>query len=253
MQYLANFRRLTAVEILDATFQLYRAQFAPMVLIAVLVMLPTALLMLISPPELASAVQLGGNLLLPIGQGAIALAVIAALSGSPIGVTEAFRRVRGRIGNLVGLMLVSGILVVIGFALLVVPGLLALAWTSVALPVLVVEELDAGGALSRARHLARGYIGHVLGTLMLAWIMFVVLVMGGAFGMGVLAGVVGIGQRGAVLLFQAMFAIVYPPLAIATTLLYLDLRVRRDGADIEALAAQLPVAAPVAPSAPTAG
>jgi hypothetical protein len=71
-------------------------------------------------------------------------------------IRELFASVTGVILPLILVGLVDGIAIVIGLALLIVPGLIILTVWAVAAPVVVVENPGVFAALSRSRELVRG-------------------------------------------------------------------------------------------------
>ena len=231
---LATHRARTVGELVDATFTLYRAKFATVVTIAMLVVAPPAIIKAVAPVEWQGLIELVGNLLSPIALGAITALVAAFVErDESLDVGEAFRSTSGSMGSLIAVQIASGLLVIIGLILLVVPGLLALAWTAVAVPVVMIERLGYSKAIERSRALARGRWGHVVGTMLLSWGLAFLLLVGGA----VIAGIIGrIGE----ILVELLFAVALPVPAIAMSLLYYDLRVRTESADLDAMISALP-------------
>jgi hypothetical protein len=238
---LASHRARSVGEIVDATFTFYRANFATVVTIGMLFVAPQAIADIAAPVALERIINLIANLLVPIGQGAIAGIVAAAVErGETLDVGHALRSTTGRTGSLIAVQLASGLMVFIGLILLVVPALIALAWTAVGVPVVMVEQLGYSKAIDRSRALARGRWGHVLGTLLLSWGLALLLMLGA----GVVIGALGAGDRIAGLIGDLLFAVVFPVPAIAMTFLYYDLRVRTESADLEAMISALPTATP---------
>jgi hypothetical protein len=135
--------------------------------------------------------------------------------------------------------------VTLGVAL-VVPALLAMAWGAVAAPIVAAEGRGGGASVRRSFALARRSFAPVLGTCLA--VALVDLVLRGAL-TAVAAAYAGSelpAYRAAVVaVSMAVRLVTVPFVAGAAALLYLDLRVRLEGLDIE-LAAQerFPVAAP---------
>jgi hypothetical protein len=84
------------------------------------------------------------------------------------GTGELSRSVTPVLVPLLGLAIVAGIGIAIGFVLIIVPGLILLTIWSVAAPVMVIEQPGMFAALGRSRDLVRGYGGPVFGTIVLA-------------------------------------------------------------------------------------
>src|SRR3954454_15510708 len=81
---------------------------------------------------------------------------------------ELFRSVTPVLLPLLGLAIVAGIAIAIGFVLLIIPGLILLTIWAVAAPVMVIEHPGVFTALGRSRDLVRGYGWPVFGTIILA-------------------------------------------------------------------------------------
>ena len=107
----------------------------------------------------------------------------------------------------------------IGFALLILPGVLLLTWWAVTPTVVVAEGRGAFSALGRSRALVRGHFWHVLGTMALG-----ALVFAAAF---VVVTLVLVAHPPLSSLWQVVLgAIADPWVPCLVTVLYLDLRVR---------------------------
>jgi hypothetical protein len=238
---LASHRPRTIGEIVDATFFLYRAQFATIITVAMLVVAPPALMKVVVPAEFERILDLIGNFLIPIGQGAITSIVAATVErGETLNSGDAFRSTSGQTGSLIAVQIASGLMVFIGLVLLVVPALIALWWTAVCVPVVMLERLGYSKAIDRSRALGRGQLRHVLGTLLLSWGLAVVIMAGA----GLIVGMLVTRERIGDVLFELLFAVVIPIPTIAMTLLYYDLRVRTESADLDAMISELPAPVP---------
>jgi hypothetical protein len=96
-----------------------------------------------------------------------AIVVFAAfqdLRGRPVSAAESISRGLARFLPAIAISILSGVIMVIGFLILVVPGLIAVAALSVAIPVCVVERGGPIGSLSRSAELTRGYWWHIIGV-----------------------------------------------------------------------------------------
>jgi hypothetical protein len=107
----------------------------------------------------------------------------------------------------------------------------------------MLEGVGVRAGLRRSRALSRGYKRKVLGALGLSTLVLLVMqiALGAAFSMVPGPSVIRF------LLGQSVTVIAYPLLSIIATLLYYDARIRKEGFDIEVMAAELgaPAAAPV--------
>lgn len=247
------FRPRTPTEIIDAAVRLYRANLAAFATVSVVMLLPFNILGEALGPGWAVLVGLVQGLVTPIVIAVLVGVVDDVLHGRPASTSAALARLRGRMGLIVSIAIAQGILTMLGLVLLVVPGLIAMVWTFAAPMTVVIEGVrDVGTAFSRARALARGHFGHVLGTLMLTYLGMFLVVFALAVGLGIVAGLLHLPTHLISLLGSAVFAVIFPVVAVASTMLYFDLRVRSDAYDLESMIAQLP-GAPVVPGAGAPG
>ena len=155
---------------------------------------------------------------------------------------------------LITLLYLLGIM--LGTLLFILPGVwLYIAW-AFAMPALLVEGLRGGKALGRSFGLVKGRWWRTFGVIVVGFILAAIVstVVQGAFLIGI---VVGADDDALVLLFSALAGIVgltisTPFQAALLTVLYFDLRVRKEGFDLELLAREIGGEAPPAPSATAA-
>ena len=76
----------------------------------------------------------------------------------------------GRAGSLLWLSIITGVLVLVGFILIIVPGIYLLVAFGIAVPVLMAEDRRGFNALGRSRELISDNWWHVLGCLIVAGI-----------------------------------------------------------------------------------
>ncbi len=113
-------------------------------------------------------------------QGALTYGAVADLNGARPSLAECLTNGLRAILPLIALSILMGVALVVGFLLLIVPGvLMALAW-SVAVPSLVVERTGVFGAFSRSADLTRGHRGAILIIAIVFWVLSVIagLVLG---------------------------------------------------------------------------
>jgi len=153
------------------------------------------------------------------------------MRGRVVGIVEALRRGLSRFGAIVGLAILVGCGIWIGLILLIVPGIMfALRW-SVALPACVVEGLGPLASMKRSAQLTKGHRWKLFGIFLLLW---VVSALAGLL-IGLLlkpAGVAGT-QVVQVLWNAAWTAFWY----VTLVMIYHDLRVIKEGVDIDQIAA----------------
>lgn len=236
---MTELRPRTAVEIVDAAFRITRLNYAALVTAMAVVMAPAVLLGLVLPPTWAPLASLLQNLLIPVADGAVIAIVSDAYLGRAVDPGTGLRALGGRVGSLIGASFMRGFMLALGFLLLIVPGLIVAAWTFAMPMAIVLEGRRAGESFSRSRELARGHVGRVLATLVLLIVIFIVVMIGVAVTLGIATAALGIGERLGELLVNLVFIAVYPLVGVGGTLLYYDLRIRKEGFDLEVMAREL--------------
>jgi hypothetical protein len=140
----------------------------------------------------------------------------------------------------------------IGFLFCIVPGVyLWISWTLV-VPVVLFEEGRGRGALSRSRALVRGRWWPTCGVLGITSLLSALV--GGAL-QGVLLGVSAAGGEVVDAIARAVATslssmLTTPFSAAVVTVLYFDMRVRKEGFDLELLARQVGVEPPATGASP---
>ena len=130
---------------------------------------------------------------------------------------QLLRAVMPVLGSLVLVSIVAGILIVIGFALIIVPGLILLTVWAVAVPVVVIEHPAGLGALRRSRELVRGNGWPVFGVILILY--FLVLVVTAALQAAGNSAGTGVG-----IVVAVIVGVLTRPLpALAQAVLYFDL------------------------------
>jgi hypothetical protein len=159
--------------------------------------------------------------------GAVTRAAATAVAGEDLGVRRSYGFGTGRIWPLLQVILMTWLATVLGFALLVVPGVFVGVVLAVSVPTLVVEGRQGWQALSRSWGLVGGEWWHTFGTVLLTWLLLGLVVnlvtnAVGGFGHGWLAQTVA----------QALaIALATPFAALVGVLRYLDLRARKEPLD----------------------
>ncbi len=179
-------------------------------------------------------------------------AIAQAYLGESADWRESLRFATRHVPSLLLLTLLYVLGVGLGTVLFIAPGVwLYIAW-AVALPVLLVEGLRGRNALGRSFELVRGRWWKTFGTLVVGFILAAIIstLMQGIFLIGM---VVGEDNDAVVLVLSAIAGIVglsisTPFQAALLTVVYFDLRVRKEGFDLELLAQEIGVAAPAVAS-----
>jgi hypothetical protein len=263
----SRLRPLSAGDIVDEAIGLYRRNFRLFLSIGAVVLVPAGVIQLILAllaGEATMSIFTISSLLWWVLSVVVSvlsyIAVISAMAVAasdrwldrPMSVGEAYRRVADRIGPLVGLVLLYG-LVVIGLSMTVI-GIpfaiyLFVAWL-LSIQILLVEGTGIQTALSRSRELVSGHWWRVIGIVILLAIIQAII---SAF-FSLPATIFGFGSvftdpgstdvSPLVIVLDAVGStagqIVVGPIAYcAYILLYYDLRVRKEGLDIELAARSL--------------
>lgn len=171
--------------------------------------------------------------------GAIIVAVARLYLGHEVTISQSLRLAWARIGTIFAATLLNALAVGGGFIALIIPGLLVLCRLAACLPPVILEGASARGSLSRSWKLTKGYAGRFFAL----YLMYLAVAIGFVYLRNypirlILAG--GAGGRALhswqalqLLLGAITSAIVAPPFIIAFTIYYFDLRVRKEGFDLQ--------------------
>lgn len=265
-------RPLSTGELLDRTFSLYRSHFGLFLGIFALphlvVLAFQCLGVVIKSPGnqlsdlFATLFWSMGALLLTLivsaaSQAATVIAVSQVHLDRPASVADSFSRVKGEIGGVIGMSMLIGLGVGLGFIALIVPGIiLAMMW-SLAVPVKILENKGATDAMARSADLTKGDRGRIF----VIWLLFVVLSIGVglllrwplemAAGVGSMVGLQrsSRGWQAALLVSTFVSECLVGPLAtIAFALVYYDERVRKEAFDLQLM--MMTLDAPALPASP---
>ncbi len=122
--------------------------------------------------------------------------------------------------QLLGVAILAGIGIAIGFVLLIIPGLILITIWSVVIPVVVLEKPGVFASFGRSRELVRGHGWQVFGTLVLAWL----IAVGLAVVVGVIVGIAGAGDAVVAIANWLVTALTLPLVALVSSVLYFRLR-----------------------------
>jgi hypothetical protein len=272
----ALLRPLGLGEILDAGIKIYRNKFATMLKAVAIVIVPVQVLNILirlSLPDTTTTAA-GGTTTSDgsgwAGVAALLLILVITIISSTLAEAACLKAVsdtylgtdtdwRGslrfgfqRLGSLLWLTLLHGVLLLLAFAACIVPGVWLYAAWSVAVPALLLEGTRGFKALGRSFNLVRGRWWPTAGTLLLANLLATAV----AFGFGVLALplVFAGGDNDFVADFAngvfgaAASVLTIPFVAAVVAVIYFDLRVRKEGFDLQLMAQR--IGAPTAPVNP---
>jgi hypothetical protein len=174
-------------------------------------------------------------------RGATIWVVSEAYLGRTPRLEPALRFTGERMGRLFGASIAAGFLTGLATLALVIPGIVVACGYAVVTEAAALEPSTE--ALRRSWDLTRGFRWKALGL----WVIVLALIAGLVIGAGFLAALVeallGKGEALSTVVVALVSLLVYPLLSCVFTLFYYDLRVRKEGFDLEMLSQQLRAAA----------
>ncbi|WP_158814373.1 hypothetical protein [Methylocapsa sp. S129] len=225
-------------DVLGKSFDLFSARWAPFVGLALVAFAPTFAFSFVpvTPGSSSGSGVQFAFIVIRLVCGALANAaviygVVQELRGRGFTFSDSLRSGFGRMGAVLGLSLLVGLLVVLASIALVVPGIIVWCMYAVAVPVCVVEQRGARASMTRSSFLTRGNRWRIFGIFALIFVASVVI--------GAIIGYVAGHTGGMYLVLVASYlieAIVGAFNAVAIGVLYYQLRVAREGVDIENIA-----------------
>jgi uncharacterized membrane protein len=252
-------RPLSVGEILDTSFSLYRRHFGALATVSLICTgLPLVLRLfveaaggLLTQIPLALVYLLSLVVLSLVATGATVFIVSESYLGRPLSAREALMRATPYMGRILVASLLMALVVGLGFLLMVIPGIILGVGLALAIPAVVLEPgRSASGALSRSWELTRGsrWRIFILGITLFVLLYVPVVAISGlvavllphgagpSFAASSISTIVALAIAGVVQLF------IYPLFYCVLTVTYYDLRVRKEGFDLELLASSLQTA-----------
>lgn len=247
---------MTIGDIMDNTFYLYRDHFLVFFGTAAIIFLPFTLavdwfsglaganfqalpeevpftMTLLAEGLLGLAVIVVLSVLITPLEGALVKAAADAALGVKPSIAASFKAPLARYLPTLAMTALMSAAILVGLAFLVIPGALVFLWFSVAFQAVLLEKVGPVAALARSRKLTRGALGRIF--LLLSAFGLLVGAIQYALNVPVLALLAAALPDGGPLValvqvLQGLIAALVAPLfLIALTLLYLDLRVRKEG------------------------
>lgn len=176
--------------------------------------------------------------------GALAKSISESYLGNELSVGEAYRYVLPKLLTIIAALIFVALVVGLGLVLLVVPGIIFMLWFSLTTQTIVIENLKATKGMSRSKALASGNLGKIFSVgfliMLITWVASIPLgVLGGFLGRALFHNNVMLSDFINQLSGVAGQILVAPIGAIAYTLLYYDLRIRKEGFDLQMLASSI--------------
>ncbi len=249
-------RPLTLGEILDRTFTLYRNNFLLFVALAGIPRLPALAVGLLqiqntigTQVKFTAAVitltiltYLCGILAYLFSQGGAVVAVSELYLGRPITIVQSLRRVADNIFPLLGVVILNGLAIFVGFILLVIPGIYLMCRLYVCIAAALIEHKNPAESLSRSMALTKGFAGRAFVIILLYFVIAIGfgLVIGLPLGLAIAASAQNPVMLRAwaslqAILSTALETLISPVLLIAGAIYYYDLRVRKEAFDIQVM------------------
>jgi hypothetical protein len=264
-----RFEPMTTGVLLDRAFRLYSANFALMLGIAATAYVPFYLIMLVLEASVGGNLPnhagsftalvfqivfmiLWASIAFPIASGATTFAISERYLGNDVTIGEAMRRGLGHFWSLSIAQITATIRVMFGFLLLIVPGILWMLSYALIVPVILIEGQRAIPSLRRSRDLVKGYRGKVFCIVLVVNLLQVILTAGVTMVSGMFFD--GQSPSGSVLAsaLNNLLSIFLTPLGIiAAILLYYDMRIRKEGFDLEMLSRSIAIAPQTLAAQPT--
>ncbi|MBI1180107.1 MAG: hypothetical protein GC201_06075 [Alphaproteobacteria bacterium] len=164
--------------------------------------------------------------------GSLVFGTFRDLSGRPASVGDSIGRGLATALPILGLFIVAGIAIGIGYILFIIPGvILSLMW-AVAVPAAVVERPGVFAALGRSADLTRGHRWQILGLALV----YAVIVIAFTIAVGLATLIVSFVPLLPVLVTAVANALVAAFGAVTFTVLYSELRRIKDGVGVDAIA-----------------
>jgi hypothetical protein len=247
-------------EILDAAIKLYRSQWKSLMAIVAIALVPITFLQVFLtrsvgspfsteavPSEVQGTLIASGVLALiqllvvqPFLTAAVAKASADVYLGHTVLVGPTFRFAVSRIHSILWISILTGLAALLGFLLLIVPGIIVLVRYYFGSTVLVVEGKKGSKALGRSWRLVKGSFWKVLGTLLLAGILANVVESILSIPAAVAFGAIGPAGWPLYAIGLSVAAILTTPFTtLIAVLLYFDLRIRKEAFDLEVMAQEM--------------
>ena len=241
-------RARSASEIVDAAFKLYKRNAGQYILVTGIAYSPSLLVNVVFQPEQAESMMsaigylvtaLVSIVAMTLMTGTVTALASRAYLGEPVDVAASVKQALPRLPALLLSAVLTVILWVIGFLCFIVGFFYIASRFFATSPVIVLENKGVLAAFGRSSRLTKGHMWHVFGSLLLVYALYI-------FG-SIAVSAVGLvaGSLVVLTLVTTLYTIVaFPIVALATMVLYYDLRIRTEGFDLERMAQSLDATAP---------
>jgi ABC-type multidrug transport system fused ATPase/permease subunit len=211
-------RQIAPSGVVERIWTLYRAEAGVLLPVAAVLFAVQLAIALLLPIGLALVLSLLFLVLSLLYQGFVVELVAQARAGAGGSSTgDLLRAVTPAIGPLLVITLLFAVGVILGFVLIIVPGLVLLTFWCVVVPVEVLERRGVIGSFARSRQLVRGNGWNVFGVIVIVYVAVLAI--------SLLAGIVSapLGHVGRDIVQWAVNVAVAPVLALSASVLYFEL------------------------------
>jgi hypothetical protein len=236
-------RARTVSELVDAAFALYRRDSSQYMLLMAIAIIPQLVGQIVLRPGVrpgfggymvAIILFLLSTFTYTIGTAAIIKFGSSVYLGEEEDLDATVRGVIPKVARILWAGFLKTLLYSAGFLFFFVGEFyVAARWFAITAAI-VLEDATTGQAFSRSTALSSGRKRHILNTLLLVWIIYILL-----DGCMLVAATVIKSAVVTIVLTSAFQVVVYPVIALAYMLLYYDCRIRSEGFDIEQMAASM--------------
>jgi len=242
-------------DVFSKAFRVFGRHIVAFFLIAVLANLPAylvrlAIVQLATPSQIVPLPSLGllvtyasapvTMICWAIANGAMTYGVVQDLRGRTMSMVQAGAIAVRRFLPLIGIAILVALLFWLGFVLLIVPALIVHCLYFVAAPACVAEQAGAGASLSRTRYLTKGHRLQIFGAVALIFILWVILNFAitsvSASAAIALGGPATTALRAVQIVSFVVQALFGAFNAVLVGVFYYQLRVAKDGVDIDKIA-----------------
>jgi len=261
-------RPLSLGQLLDQTFNIYRANFVLFIGISAipnLALLAAQLgfsgIISVDRKEAGIVTVIVGLLALVASIFVAALVTAATTLGvsdiyldRPTTIMSCFSRVARKAPRVVFVSFIVGLIVGLGTLLCIIPGIYWAGVYGIAVPAAVLEDISGSQAISRSKDLTRDSVGRIIVVYFLTTIFTIGMVVALDTGLrlvGLAASPKMLNKQVLDQVLTTLGGILFGPVtAIALTLAYYDQRVRKEAFDIEHMMAMMAASDNLAPGGP---
>jgi|SRR5579875_659064 len=211
-------RTISPGAVVERIWAIYRAEAGVLLPVAAVLFAIQLVIALVLPIGLALVLSVLFWVLSLLYQGFVVELVSQSRAGIETGSTgDLFRAVTPALGPLLLISIVFAVGVMIGFVLIIIPGLMLITFWCVVVPVEVLEHRGVFGSFSRSRELVRGNGWNVFGTIVIVYVAVLAI--------SLLAAVVTapLGHVGRDIIQWAVNVAITPVVALSASVLYFEL------------------------------